>query len=104
PAAPGGVQVTGPGHPGVGPFEPQPARAAEVERLAEWLTRSGLETLALEDARGAQWTKLLFNAATNPICALTGLTHGQLCDHGPSRELSGRLLDEGLAITRALGL
>ena len=32
------------------------------------------------DARGAQWTKLLFNAATNPLAALTGLTHGELCD------------------------
>ena len=32
------------------------------------------------DARGAQWTKLLFNASTNPLCALTGLTHGELCD------------------------
>ena len=33
-----------------------------------------------DDARGAQWTKLLFNAATNPLAALTGLTHGELCD------------------------
>lgn len=101
---PGSVQVTGTGQTWIGPYEPQPATPAEIEQLAELLTRSGLETLALEDARGAQWTKLLFNCATNPVCALTGLTHGQMCDHAPSRELSGQLLDEGLAVTQALGI
>jgi 2-dehydropantoate 2-reductase len=104
PDGPGAVHLIGGGQTWIGPFEPQPATAGEIERLAAWLTQSGLETLAMADARGAQWTKLLFNAATNPVCALTGLTHGQMCDHAPSRELSGRLLDEGLAVTRALQL
>ena len=36
------------------------------------LNRSGLPTMALEDARGAQWTKLIFNSATSPVAALTG--------------------------------
>ncbi len=34
--------------------------------------------MALEDARGAQWTKLIFNSATSPVAALTGLTMGSL--------------------------
>lgn len=101
-SGPGAVQVTGTGQTWIGPYEPQPATPAEIEQLAELLTRSGLETLALEDARGAQWTKLLFNCATNPVCALTGLTHGQMCDHAPSRRLAGQLLDEGLTVTQAL--
>lgn len=98
----GAVQVTGTGQTWIGPYEPQPAAVEEIEHLAELLTRGGLETLALEDARGAQWTKLLFNCATNPVCALTGLTHGQLCEHSPSRQLAGQLLDEGLAVTQTL--
>jgi 2-dehydropantoate 2-reductase len=102
PDGPGAVHLTGGGQTWIGPFEPRPATSSEIDRLATWLTRSGLETLAMADARGAQWTKLLFNAATNPICAVTGLTHGQMCDHTPSRELSGRLLDEGLAVAAAL--
>jgi 2-dehydropantoate 2-reductase len=104
PEGPGAVHLTGVGQTWIGPFEPQPATAAEIDQLAGWLTRAGLETLALEDARGAQWTKLLFNAATNPICALTGLTHGQMCDHVPSHALSRGVLAEGLAVAEALGL
>ena len=61
----------------------RPVRAAasrmdEVRQLAGLLNRGGLPTTALADARGAQWTKLIFNSATSPVAALTGLTMGQL--------------------------
>lgn len=103
-AAPGVIHVDAPGPTWIGPFEPQPASAPEIEQLAELLNRSGLETRAVADARGAQWTKLLFNASTNPLCALTGLTHGQLCDYPPTRRLVGELLAEGEAVASALGI
>ena len=77
--APGVVHMDAPGPTWIGPFEPRRATSVEVDRLAGWLNAAGMETRALADARGAQWTKLLFNASTNPLCALTGLTHGQLC-------------------------
>ena len=59
----------------------RPVRAAARARRTR-STRSPARSgaVALDDARGAQWTKLLFNAATNPLAALTGLTHGELCD------------------------
>jgi 2-dehydropantoate 2-reductase len=101
---PGVIHMVGPGLTWIGPFEPAPAPAVDIELLAELLNRSGLETRALADARGAQWTKLLFNAATNPVCALTGLTHGQMVDHPPSRRLAGELLREGQAVAGALGI
>jgi 2-dehydropantoate 2-reductase len=101
---PGVIHMVGPGLTWIGPFEPAPAPALAIELLAELLNRSGLETRALADARGAQWTKLLFNAATNPVCALTGLTHGQMVDHPPSRRLAGELLREGQAVAGALGI
>ena len=78
--APGVINMDGPGPTWIGPFEPRPASIDEVQRLADALNRAGMPTHARADARGAQWTKLLFNAATNPIAALTGLTHGELCD------------------------
>jgi 2-dehydropantoate 2-reductase len=59
---------------------------------------------AMADARGPQWTKLLFNASTNPLCALTGLTHGELCDLPATRAVVGRLLEEGEAVAQALGI
>jgi 2-dehydropantoate 2-reductase len=102
--APGVVEIHAPGPTWIGPFEPAPARTEEVRALAGLLNAAGLETTACADARGPQWTKLLFNAATNPVCALTGLTHGEMWDHPPARELSGQLVAEGLAVARALGI
>jgi 2-dehydropantoate 2-reductase len=88
----------------IGPFEPKPASMDEVEELAGLLTRSGMNTKALPDARGAQWTKLIFNASTNPIGALTGLTHGQACDLPELRELIRGLVKEGEAVAGAQGI
>lgn len=102
--APGVIHMDAPGPTWIGPFEPRPARPEEVDRLAQRLNDAGMETRALSDARGAQWTKLLFNAATNPLCALTGLTHGQLCEHAPTRRLAGELVREGRAVASALGI
>ncbi len=88
----------------IGPFEPSPAPMSEVELLAETISRSGMPTRALEDARGAQWTKVIFNAASNPLGALTGLTHGKLCDDPALRALVSGLVDEGRAVATALGV
>src|SRR5262249_37061779 len=77
---PGHVQWDVKGDTTLGPFEPSPAPLAEVERLADACTRAGMPTTAVADARGPQWRKVIFNAATNPIGALTGLTHGRVCE------------------------
>jgi len=103
-AAPGVIESDGHGLTWIGPFEPSPASLEEVQRLAGLLTRSGLQTRGVEDARPAQWTKLLFNCATNPLCALTGLTHGQLIDHAPTRRLAEAVVEEGRAVAGALGI
>ena len=102
--APGVIHMVGPGPTWLGPFEPRPATNAEVEHLADRLNESGMETRALADARGAQWTKLLFNACTNPLCGLTGLTHGELCDYQPTIDLVDELLREGREVADALGI
>jgi 2-dehydropantoate 2-reductase len=102
--SPGVIHMDAPGPTWIGPFEPQPAFTEEIAQLAELLNRSGMETRALADVRGAQWTKLLFNASTNPLCALTGLTHGELCTHPPTRRIAGELIAEGRAVADALGI
>lgn len=101
---PGVIHMDAPGPTWIGPFEPQPPSWDEIEQLARWLNRSGMETRPLPDARGAQWTKLLFNASTNPLCALTGLTHGQLCEYRPTRRLVAELIGEGRAVADALAI
>jgi 2-dehydropantoate 2-reductase len=88
----------------IGPFEPAPAPMADVERLAEACTRAGMPTQAVPDARGPQWRKVIFNAATNPVGALTGLTHGQVCEDPPLRRLVSALVEEGKAVAAAQGI
>jgi 2-dehydropantoate 2-reductase len=88
----------------LGPFEPRPAAMDQVQALSEAITKGGMNTKALEDARGAQWTKLIFNAATNPIGALTRLTHGRVCELPETRQLVTDLVNEGKAVADALGI
>src|SRR5204862_5696917 len=42
--------------------------------------------------------------ATNPIGALTGLTHGRVCEDGALRGLVTGLVDEGKAVADAQGI
>jgi 2-dehydropantoate 2-reductase len=100
--------VIEPGHVGwdtkgdthIGPFEPSPAPMDKVEALADACTRAGMPTHALSDARGAQWRKLIFNAASNAVAALTGRTHGQVAEP-PTRELAWAVMAEGRAVADA---
>jgi 2-dehydropantoate 2-reductase len=98
---PGVVQWDVKGETTIGPFEPKPAALDEVERLAEVCTRAGMPTTAVADARGPQWRKLIFNAATNPVGALTGLTHGRVCEDPELRRFVSGLVDEGKAVAEA---
>jgi 2-dehydropantoate 2-reductase len=102
--APGHVQWDVKGDTTFGPFEPKPAPQAEVERLADACTRAGMPTLAVADARGPQWRKVIFNAATNPVGALTRLTHGRVCERPDLRRVVSGLVDEGKAVSAAQGI
>jgi 2-dehydropantoate 2-reductase len=102
--APGVVQMDTAGDTWIGPFEDRPASMEEVATLADAMTRGGMPTKALADARGAQWTKLIFNAASNPLGALTGLTQGRLCELPATRALISGIVDEGVAVAAALGI
>ncbi len=101
---PGHVQWDVKGDTTLGPFESKPTSMSEIERLADACTRAGMPTKAVPDARGPQWRKVIFNASTNPVGALTGLTHGRVCEHRPLRQLVSRLVDEGKAVAAAQGI
>jgi 2-dehydropantoate 2-reductase len=101
---PGVVQWDVKGDTTLGPFEPSPAAPEEVERLADACRRGGMPTKAVSDARPAQWRKVIFNAATNPVGALTGLTHGRVCERPLLRALVSGLVDEGKAVAAAQGI
>ena len=101
---PGVVQWDVKGDTTFGPFEPSPARADEIELLAAACTLAGMPATAVADARGAQWRKVIFNASTNPIGALTGLSHGRVCERPDLRALVSGLVDEGKAVAAAQGI
>ena len=104
--------IVEPGHVGfdikgdtwIGPFEPTDTPMDASGGAGRLLTRGGMNTIALPDARGAQWTKLIFNAATNPVGALTRLHHGAASRFPPTGELFEALIAEGEAVAKAMGI
>ena len=104
PIAPGHIGYDIKGDTWIGPFEPTKTPMTRVEELAGLMTRSGMNTVALKDARGAQWTKLIFNASTNPVGALTLLHHGAATRFVPTGTLFNDLIAEGEAVAKALGI
>jgi 2-dehydropantoate 2-reductase len=92
----------------LGPFEPSGAPFALAQQVAELIVAAGLEAVALEDARPAQWSKLIFNSSVNAIAALTELPHCiQFANEAKFSSL-GRLvhelMDEGKRVAAALGV
>src|SRR2546429_4588061 len=55
-------------------------------------------------SRGAQWTKLIFNASTNPVGTLTLLHHRAATRLPSTGALFNDLIAEGEAVARALGI
>src|SRR5262245_57317997 len=106
------AHLVAPGHAGfefysdlwIGPFEPSGTPYERVEELAAILKKAGLHVVPLQDARGAQWTKLIFNAAVNPLGALAQLHHGAATRFPPTAELYEALLREGEAVAQAMGI
>jgi len=106
------AHLIAPGHAGfefysalwIGPFEPSGIPYGRVVQLAEIMNRAGLKVVPLEDARGAQWTKLIFNSAVNAVGALTQLHHGAATRFAPTAALYEAVLEEGEAVAKALGI
>ena len=99
---PGHVQWDVKGDTTFGPY--RDVELPEIEALADACTRAGMPAKAVADARGPQWRKVIFNAATNPVGALTGLTHGRVCERPDLRRLVSGLVDEGKAVAAAQGI
>ena len=92
----------------LGPFEPTKTPFALVQEAADLIIAGGLKAEALEDARPAQWSKLIFNASVNAVSALTGLPHSpHFADEKDVASL-GRLLheliEEGKQVAAACGV
>jgi len=102
-------EVTGPGEIAqaeIGPTWLGPHRAglSQARGWSDLLARAGLESHVLPDPRGAIWSKLIFNAAVNPLPVLTGLGLAAVYAHPDTYALLRALVDEGKAVAAARGI
>jgi len=92
----------------VGPFEPCGTPFSVVKQAADLIVAGGLKAEALEDARPAQWSKVIFNASVNSVSALTGLPHSpHFADEGHFSDLGHllhELIEEGKRVAAASGV
>ena len=92
----------------LGPFEPRGTPMSVVKEAADLIVAGGLKAEALEDARPAQWSKLIFNASVNSVSALTGLPHSP--HFADENDFSGlghllhALIEEGERVAAASGI
>jgi 2-dehydropantoate 2-reductase len=98
---PGRVRSHGEGGSKIYPAAGDPAFAATV---ADLLTAGGLPTTLEPDIQAAIWSKAIFNAAMNTLCALTRRTPGFLGAHDEAKALIRAVVLEGVAAANASGV
>ena len=92
------------GTPGSGRSSPGRRRWARSSSWPGCSPRAGCARTRSQDARGPQWTKVIFNSATSPLAALTGLSVGRVCtDAGLRRQVDG-LVTEAVAVCERAGI
>jgi 2-dehydropantoate 2-reductase len=108
--APGSAHVTVFAQPvAIGPApaihrEDSPALAERARAIAAMLDAAGVPTVGVADIMPVIWTKLLYNAALNPLGALLRLHYGALAADPDVRAIMDRAIDEAFAVARALGV
>lgn len=99
---PGRVRSHGEGYSKLYPaFGGDPAFAEQVAAL---LTAGGLETVLDPKIHEVIWSKAIFNATMNPLCALTRRTPGFLGANPESRATILSAVAEGVAAAHANGV
>lgn len=74
----------------------------QAEQVAALLTQGGMETRAMANPWGYIWGKTLFNAAVNPVTALSQIPSRYLVHQPNGRALMESVLAEGLAVVDRL--
>jgi 2-dehydropantoate 2-reductase len=78
--------------------------ASFAQMVAETLNRGGMTAALDPDIHAAIWSKAIFNAAMNPLCALTRRTPGFLGAHDESRAMIRAVVEEGVRAANASGV
>jgi 2-dehydropantoate 2-reductase len=78
--------------------------AGMVHAFCTALAAGGMSAAPDPQIHAAIWSKAIFNAAMNPLCALTLRTPGFLGAHEESRALIRAVVEEGAAAAQANGI
>lgn len=84
--------------------EPDGHLSERIRALSAKLEAAGFSAPVLADVRTELWTKLVANAAYNPVSILTGGTLGALLDDPGTCAVLERLMKECTAVANALGI
>ncbi len=105
-----GVTTTGATLIGPGRVRPGGTGAISVERhprldpLLAMLRGAGLEVKQVSDAESLVWSKLVINAAINPLTALLDVPNGELLERANLRVRMAALAREAAAVAEVLGI
>jgi len=94
-------------HTGSGPtlLAPVIGDLSEPAReLAGSLSQSGIDTRAVTDCRAMLWSKLVINAAVNPLTAIHKVANGILLEDPALRARMANVAREAAAVARADGI
>ena len=72
--------------------------------LASALQAAGFDVVTVEDVNSVAWSKLVINAAINPLTALLNVSNGELLSRPTARELSAALVSEVAAVAAKKGI
>ena len=78
--------------------------SAMADTVAKLLSEGGLETVLDPDIHTVIWSKAIFNATMNPLCALTRRTPGFLGENDASRATIRAAVNEGVAAAHRNGV
>ena len=75
-----------------------------LEALEEVLEAGNFEVSVIKNAEPVVWSKLIVNAAINPLTALLRMKNGEILGNPPARALMGELAREASLVAKALGI
>ena len=102
-------EVVSPGvvvHMGANRFvigEPSDEKTPRLQAIVDLFNKSGLTAEIPADLRAELWRKLMSNASTNTLAALTRLGHYELSTDPDVKQIGIRIMRETLAVAAALG-
>lgn len=91
-------------HAGIGETTIGALKGGEVKginNIKKILDSCGIKTTVTDDLEGTLWSKLVVNAAINPLTAITQLKNGELIEHADLLDVQRRIVEETCAVAKA---